>query len=92
MDNGLILTAFDAFEACIELSKLYEKNEKDRFVQFQFTSITNAASFNFGRFEKNLLKEIDSFTVFLDDEYENPEKQTFEDVFKKIKEEMARYE
>lgn len=88
IDEGKKLTAFDAMEAAMELSNIYHQKDKEKFVNFRFSSICEGIVFNFGRFEGNALKDPVYITVYFDGD----EEETFADVFKKIEEEMALYE
>lgn len=88
IDEGKKLTAFDAMEAAMELSNIYRKKDKDKFVSFRFSGICESVDFNFGKFDGTGLKDRVDITVFFEDDDE----ETFADVFRKIEEEMALYE
>ena len=88
IDEGKKNTAFDAMEAAIELSNIYRKKDKDKFVCFRFSSICESVDFNFGKFDVKDIKDPVNITVYFDGD----EEETFADVFKKIEEEMELYE
>ena len=75
-------------EAAVELSNIYRKKDKDKFVSFRFSSICESIDFHFGKFYGTDIKDCVDITVYFDGD----EEETFADVFKKIEEEMALYE